>query len=124
MLYSSRFTKRHYVFIESCRIVSFRHIDIILSLVSKYLPTTHIIPGRNCFNVRDTHIIYCHLKLVVEVKFSYDLSPITVSYHQVSRNWYDYFTSLMAIIGGVFTVVGMMDTGLSSFSKKKSSHYY
>ena len=56
----------------------------------------------------------------LEVKFSYDLSPITVSYLEVNRAWYDYLTGVLAIVGGVFTVFGMMDTGFSSLSKKKS----
>lgn len=59
-----------------------------------------------------------------EVKFSYDLSPITVSYVQVNRCWYDYVTGVLAIVGGVFTVIGMMDRGMSSFSKKTPSYYY
>ncbi|EED94960.1 predicted protein, partial [Thalassiosira pseudonana CCMP1335] len=50
--------------------------------------------------------------IVPEAKFTYDLSPIAVSYNKKYRHWYDYFTSLMAIIGGTFTVVGMLESGI------------
>jgi len=57
--------------------------------------------------------------IVPEAKFTYDLSPIAVSYEKTSRKWYDYFTSLMAIIGGTFTVVGMLESGIHTISSKK-----
>jgi hypothetical protein len=44
----------------------------------------------------------------------YDLLPIAVSYKSSSRHWYDYMTSVMAIIGGVFTVFGMMESGINA----------
>mmetsp|Transcript_1095 Transcript_1095/g.2413 ORF Transcript_1095/g.2413 Transcript_1095/m.2413 type:complete len:587 (-) Transcript_1095:123-1883(-) len=46
-----------------------------------------------------------------EAKFIIDLSPIAVRYERTSRHWYDYLTSLMAIVGGTFTVVGMFESG-------------
>eukprot|EP00585_Thalassiosira_rotula_P005281 CAMPEP_0196135362 /NCGR_PEP_ID=MMETSP0910-20130528/4021_1 /TAXON_ID=49265 /ORGANISM="Thalassiosira rotula, Strain GSO102" /LENGTH=528 /DNA_ID=CAMNT_0041395487 /DNA_START=106 /DNA_END=1695 /DNA_ORIENTATION=- len=57
--------------------------------------------------------------IVPEAKFTYDLSPIAVSYEKSYRAWYDYFTSVMAIIGGTFTVVGMLESGIHSVSSKK-----
>ncbi|KAL9190866.1 hypothetical protein ACHAXT_000572 [Thalassiosira profunda] len=57
--------------------------------------------------------------IVPEAKFTYDLSPIAVSYSKTYRAWYDYFTSLMAIIGGTFTVVGMLESGVHAISSKK-----
>jgi hypothetical protein len=62
-----------------------------------------------------------NLRLLVatEAKFTYDLSPIAVSYERQWRKWYDYLTSVMAIIGGTFTVVGMMESGIHSVSSKK-----
>jgi hypothetical protein len=44
-----------------------------------------------------------------EAKFAYDLSPISVTYSFRTRRWYDYMTSIFAIVGGVFTVVGMLE---------------
>lgn len=61
--------------------------------------------------------------IVPEAKWSYEISPMVVSYLEESRTWYDYLTGVFAILGGTFTVVGMVDSGLSSLSKKKSYYY-
>lgn len=60
-----------------------------------------------------------------EAKFIYDLSPIAVSYRTTSRHWYDYLTSVMAIVGGVFTVFGMMDSGIgaAAAAARRKKHY-
>lgn len=58
--------------------------------------------------------------VVPEAKFTYDLSPIAVSYERKWRKWYDYLTSVMAIVGGTFTVVGMLESGIHSATSKKN----
>jgi len=58
--------------------------------------------------------------IVPEAKFTYDLSPIAVTYENKYRPWYDYLTSVMAIVGGIFTVVGMLESGIYSVSRKKN----
>lgn len=62
---------------------------------------------------------------LTEAKFIYDLSPIAVSYRTTSRHWYDYLTSVMAIVGGVFTVFGMMDSGIgaAAAAARRKKHY-
>lgn len=68
-----------------------------------------------------------------EAKFIIDLSPIALSYEKKSVKWYDYITSLMAIIGGTFTVVGFLESGIGILSRerkkrsrgiKRSHHVY
>ena len=56
---------------------------------------------------------------VPEAKFSYDLSPMAVVVSNQGRRWYDFLTSLCAIIGGTFTVVGLLDSVLHKFFKDK-----
>ena len=56
---------------------------------------------------------------LTEAKFTYDLSPIAVSYERNWRKWYDYLTSVMAIIGGTFTVVGMLESSIDTVTSKK-----
>lgn len=58
---------------------------------------------------------------VPAAKFIIDLSPIAVRYRRQSRPWYDYITSLMAIIGGTFTVVGFVEAGIRKAATKVSS---
>jgi len=54
---------------------------------------------------------------VPEAKFSYDLSPMAVVVAIKGRRWYDFITSLCAIIGGTFTVVGLLDSFLHKIVK-------
>jgi len=71
-----------------------------------------IVPGKLCVfvlafsNMLSLYVHRSHIILLFissEAKFTYDLSPIAVSYNKKSRAWYDYFTSVMAIVGGTFT---------------------
>lgn len=79
--------------------------------------------------LQNSQLSYYRTDVVPEAKFMYDLSPIAVTYEWESRTWYDYITSVMAIIGGTFTVVGMLESsiakvssGTKRISKKLSKH--
>mgnify|MGYP003870079713 CR=1 FL=1 len=67
--------------------------------------------------LQNSQLSYYRSDVVPEAKFMYDLSPIAVSYEWESRTWYDYITSVMAIIGGTFTVVGMLESTITTVSK-------
>ena len=41
--------------------------------------------------------------------FNYELSPITVQYTQVTENFFEFLVYICAIVGGVFTVAGIVD---------------
>jgi len=60
-----------------------------------------------------------HYDAVPEAKFIYDLSPVAIDHKQRSRKWYDYLTSIMAIVGGTFTVVGMLESSIYAVTNKK-----
>lgn len=47
--------------------------------------------------------------LIPAAKFSYDLSPIQIVVTQRSKAFYHFITTTCAIIGGVFTVAGILD---------------
>jgi hypothetical protein len=56
------------------------------------------------------------------VFFLYDLSPIMVKFTEARRSFTHFLTGLCAIIGGVFTVAGIIDSfiyhGLRSVQTK------
>ena len=56
---------------------------------------------------------------VPEARFSYDMSPMSVVVQKEGRKWYDYLTSLCAIIGGTFTTLGLIDATLYKVFKPK-----
>lgn len=49
---------------------------------------------------------------VPEAKFSYEISPMAVIVKKTGRRWYEFVTSLFGILGGTFTVVGLLDSTL------------
>lgn len=57
-------------------------------------------------------------KTVPQAKLSYDLSPVEVLVRTGDRRWYDYLTSVFAIIGGAFTFMSMA-SGLINFGHAK-----
>mmetsp|Transcript_20038 Transcript_20038/g.52810 ORF Transcript_20038/g.52810 Transcript_20038/m.52810 type:complete len:465 (+) Transcript_20038:458-1852(+) len=57
-------------------------------------------------------------KTIPQAKFSYDLSPVEVVVRKGDRRWYDFITSVFAIIGGAFTVMSMT-AGFMNFTSAK-----
>ncbi|XP_046361170.1 endoplasmic reticulum-Golgi intermediate compartment protein 1-like [Haliotis rufescens] len=47
---------------------------------------------------------------VPAIWFRYDLSPITVRYKEKSKPFYTFLTTVCAIVGGTFTVAGIIDS--------------
>lgn len=56
-------------------------------------------------------------RAIPAIWFRYDLSPITVQYHVKSTPLYSFLTMLCAIVGGTFTVAGIIDSCIFSASE-------
>lgn len=69
--------------------------------------------------LEQSQIVYYSEVNVPEARFSYDLSPMSVVVEKEGRKWYDYLTSLCAIIGGTFTTLGLIDATLYKVFKPK-----
>jgi len=69
--------------------------------------------------LEQSQIVFYDESAVPEARFSYDLSPMSVVVEKRSRKWYDYLTSLCAIIGGTFTTLGLIDATLYRVFKPK-----
>jgi hypothetical protein len=41
--------------------------------------------------------------------FRYDLSPLTVKYQEKGEPFFSFLTAVCAVVGGVFTVAGIVD---------------
>ena len=88
--------------------------------------STHLNMGSSDTNAMMTYqfleqsqIVYYDVNNVPEARFSYDLSPMSVVVEKQGRKWYDYLTSLCAIIGGTFTTLGLIDATLYRVFKPK-----
>ena len=56
---------------------------------------------------------------VPEARFSYDLAPMAVVISKKGKHWYEFITSICALIGGTFTVVGLLSSILGIIFKPK-----
>ena len=72
--------------------------------------------------LHSSQLSFYNQDVVPEAKFIFDLSPISVSYRKTSRHWYDYITSVMAIVGGTFTVVGMLESSIHAVVSRKKRY--
>ena len=60
------------------------------------------------------------------VYFYYELSPLHVRIEEYRHGWIRFFTSVAAVVGGVFSAMKMMDAYIfaqSGNSKGMMSHY-
>jgi hypothetical protein len=83
-----------------------------LKLVATNTEYYHVTPSNQLALYRDDR--------VTEAKFIVDISPIAIHYRVERRPWYDYVTSILAIVGGTFTVVGMVESWIGTASRRLS----
>jgi len=69
--------------------------------------------------IAQSQSVHYKVEEVPEARFSYDISPMGVVVGKEGRKWYDYLTSLFAIIGGTFTTLGLIDATLYKMFKAK-----
>jgi protein disulfide-isomerase-like protein len=56
---------------------------------------------------------------IPEARFSYDISPMSVVVTRKGKAWYEFITSICAIIGGTFTVISLLNGFLGVIFKQK-----
>lgn len=67
-------------------------------------------PYQYTFSYRDV-VQYGHGgRMMPAIWFRYDLSPITVRYKEKRKPFYTFLTTVCAIVGGTFTVAGILDS--------------
>jgi len=73
--------------------------------------------------IHSSQLAFYKEDVVPAAKFMFDLSPVAVSYRKKYRSWYDYITSIMAIVGGTFTVVGMLESSINAVVARRKRKY-
>lgn len=61
-------------------------------------------------------------KIIPAIWFRYDLNPITVKYTEKRQPLYSFLTTVCAIVGGTFTVAGLIDSFIFSASEILKKH--
>lgn len=69
--------------------------------------------------VQSSQVMVFDVQEVPDARFSYDLSPMSVVINRKGKHWYEFVTSMCALIGGTFTVVGLLSGALNVIFKSK-----
>ncbi|KAG5852959.1 hypothetical protein ANANG_G00068060 [Anguilla anguilla] len=92
--------------------------------ILKIVPTVYEdMSGRQRFSYQYTvankeYVAYSHTgRIIPAIWFRYDLSPITVKYTERRQPLYRFITTICAIIGGTFTVAGIIDSCIFTASE-------
>merc|ERR1712129_159675 len=68
-----------------------------------------------------SHIADVKVTDVPQARFSYQFSPMTIKISTQGRPFYDFLTSVFAIVGGTYTFVSLVDRFWDSMSSKYKS---
>jgi len=95
-----------------------------IKVVSSHLDLGGKYRGKNAIlayqMVQSSQVMQYEDDEVPEARFSYDLSPMSVSVKRKSTStWYQFVTSICALIGGTFTVFQLVNSGLGVVFKAK-----
>ena len=69
--------------------------------------------------LEESQLVYYDVQEIPEIKFLWDMSPMSVSLTKEGRPWYDYITNLLAIVGGTYTTLGLINATLLGIFKPK-----
>lgn len=99
---------------------SFHHyikvVSTHLELGSRYMGDNAILAYQM---VQSSQMMQYDEDSVPEARFSYDISPMSVVISRQGKAWYEFITSICAIIGGTFTVISLFNSFLSVLFKEK-----
>ncbi|XP_054647932.1 endoplasmic reticulum-Golgi intermediate compartment protein 1 isoform X2 [Dunckerocampus dactyliophorus] len=92
--------------------------------ILKIVPTVYEdLSGKQRFSYQYTvankeYVAYSHTgRIIPAIWFRYDLSPITVKYTERRQPLYRFITTICAIVGGTFTVAGIIDSCIFTASE-------
>ncbi|XP_028271548.1 endoplasmic reticulum-Golgi intermediate compartment protein 1 isoform X2 [Parambassis ranga] len=92
--------------------------------ILKIVPTVYEdLSGKQRFSYQYTvankeYVAYSHTgRIIPAIWFRYDLSPITVKYTERRQPFYRFITTICAIVGGTFTVAGIIDSCIFTASE-------
>ena len=71
--------------------------------------------------LEESQLVLYNVQEIPEIKFLWDMSPMSVSLIMEGRRWYEYMTNLLAIIGGTYTTLGLINATLLRIFKLKRS---
>ncbi|GAB1607787.1 endoplasmic reticulum-Golgi intermediate compartment protein 1-like [Argonauta hians] len=101
---------------KSDRSVTFDYIIRVVPTVYQSIDEEISYPFQYTYTTREINFLQGSTSPPA-IWFRYDLSPITVRYHERRRPFYTFLTTVCAIVGGTFTVVGLIDSVIFTASE-------
>ena len=99
------FKKRHKIFEKFCKNDSFFEILFIDKTNGQRITTYQYTFAHKDF------LSFAHgRKMSPAAWFRYEISPLTVKYTEKKQPFYKFITTICAIVGGTFTVAGIIDS--------------
>jgi len=94
------------------------YIMKIVPTIYEYLDGDVLFPYQFTYAHRE-YSPYAHsgYKVPATIWFRYDLNPITVKYTEFRKPFYTFLTTVCAIVGGTFTVAGIIDSVIFTASE-------
>lgn len=69
--------------------------------------------------LEESQVVLYDAREVPEIKFLWDMSPVSIVMTMEGKRWYEYLTSLLAIVGGTYTTLGLINATLLRIFKFK-----
>jgi len=101
---------------------AFHHHMKIVSSRADYLPSSSSSSSSSSVVyqiLEESQVVAYEVQEIPEIKFLWDMSPMSVSLEKEGRRWYEYVTNLLAIIGGTYTTLGLINATLLKLFKPK-----
>lgn len=69
--------------------------------------------------LQESQLALYNAESIPEIKFLWDISPMSMRLSREVRPWYEYVTNLLAIVGGAYTTLGLINATLLRIIKPK-----
>jgi len=96
-------------------------VDKIYEYYLKVVPTSYIDINKKTFDVNqftsNSNEVPINMTIPT-IYFRYDLAPILVKFEQFKESFFEFFVQICAIIGGIYSVIGIIDTLVNRIIRK------
>jgi thiol-disulfide isomerase/thioredoxin len=104
-LYAHRLEGRHFVSFHQ----NHTYVHYLKVVTNSFVQSAHVEDDINVYKYTAHSNEYLETEDLPSVMLRYDLSPMSVRISPVSKPFYHFLTNACAIIGGVFTIIGILD---------------
>jgi hypothetical protein len=90
----------------------------------KVVPTSYINISNKAYDVNQFTSNSNEVQVtstIPSIYFRYDIAPILVRFQQYKENFFEFFVQICAIVGGIYSVIGILDTLINKLLRSNNS---